>query len=668
MNLKSLKASNFLSFRELHYDFTNKAIIIKGDNTTDEGQKSNGSGKSAFGSAINYALIQDPLRGTDLRDVDLIRWGEQLSTIDLSIYCPVRKETLYIHRTIPLKGATTVALEIHKDGCDVKQDVAIATVLDGNKYILNWLGVAKEDLKNYYLINKNNYKSFFRSSNKDKIDIISRFSKSDIIDAVFPIIDNDIEILKNKKDQQDLDFSRVKGVIEFIKESITKEKQIGLDEQYQKQLDAIDFKINSLREETHKVEESIHSLKNESDGLAGVLKNKSELLNSQKTEINCLYLEDFSEVYKELNSAISETDSTITNLNGKLHEFLNKRDKVDQEIRSLNNLLAGKIECPDCGSKFLLNQERTIKSIQEEITEKSKLLNNFIAKIKDLELKITDLNLDKEAFKEEIRKTEEEERVVNSDYRSLQQSIFETENIISDIKQKINNKLIKINTLKDKIEQNSKLIEHQVALKGGLKKDTINSRLPELIKQHDENLKELSHLEKVLNKTIDEITGKTFTKNSLKGFKTFLVRKQLTTIQNTLNSFLKQMNSDLRVELDGYKELASGKVKEEITTNIFRGSLFKLGSLSAGELCRVDIAMILTIQRLINQTNPWGGLDFLQIDEVTEGVDSFGLKLILDSLSFLNTTVLITTHITADGVFNDQITISKRGGISELMA
>ena len=50
MRLEKLILKNFLTYQSLEYDFVNKPLLIQGKNLTDEGQESNGSGKSGIQS------------------------------------------------------------------------------------------------------------------------------------------------------------------------------------------------------------------------------------------------------------------------------------------------------------------------------------------------------------------------------------------------------------------------------------------------------------------------------------------------------------------------------------------------------------------------------------------------------------------------------------------
>ena len=94
-----LKLTNFLSFKELEYDFINGPVLLVGENRTDDGQESNGSGKTAIQSAIEKCWL-DYVSREKVRDADLIRHGADMSTIESWIHCPIRKQTLYIKRTL----------------------------------------------------------------------------------------------------------------------------------------------------------------------------------------------------------------------------------------------------------------------------------------------------------------------------------------------------------------------------------------------------------------------------------------------------------------------------------------------------------------------------------------------------------------------------------------
>ena len=185
---------NFLSFEELDYTFTKQTLGVTGENRTEEDQLSNGSGKSSLSQGLFYAIYGVNLRGKE--DKKLIRKGTKEAYTKVEIFCQKRKETLIIERTIPLKSSSKVSLTLKKD--DVETSVTVVTVLDANKYVINWIEITPEDAKSYYIVTKGNYSSFFRSSNTEKLALISRFVNFSNIDKTKGVISEKVGILEQE--------------------------------------------------------------------------------------------------------------------------------------------------------------------------------------------------------------------------------------------------------------------------------------------------------------------------------------------------------------------------------------------------------------------------------------------------------------------------------------
>jgi Fe-S cluster assembly ATPase SufC len=114
-----------------------------------------------------------------------------------------------------------------------------------------------------------------------------------------------------------------------------------------------------------------------------------------------------------------------------------------------------------------------------------------------------------------------------------------------------------------------------------------------------------------------------------------------------MNIVLQSFDSDLRVELEGFKMLANGQIREKIATHVWRadGERGVLEKFSAGEKSRIEVAAIIALQSLINQSAASGGLNFVMIDEIIESVDAYGIEIILNSLNKLDRTILLVTHV-----------------------
>jgi exonuclease SbcC len=156
---------------------------------------------------------------------------------------------------------------------------------------------------------------------------------------------------------------------------------------------------------------------------------------------------------------------------------------------------------------------------------------------------------------------------------------------------------------------------------------------------------------------------------NFKSFKTYLANKSLYNITNQTNLYLEKLGSSIRVKFEGYKELKSGKTKEQIDIRIFkfgedRGSF---GKLSGGEKARVEVATILALSSLINLSSDTGGLNLVIIDEILESLDSTGLRSIIKAMSNIDQFVMLVTHGKVDSSegFNE-VRIVKRNGVSSL--
>ena len=146
----------------------------------------------------------------------------------------------------------------------------------------------------------------------------------------------------------------------------------------------------------------------------------------------------------------------------------------------------------------------------------------------------------------------------------------------------------------------------------------------------------------------------------------FLANQSLDAIEFHCNRYLNDMGSDLTVKMEGFKMLANGTFKDEITAKIIRDVERTFSSFSGGERGRLLFASILANRHMINATHPYGGLDFLSVDEVFEGVDSIGLKHLIKSAKTLNITAMIITHVSDEDASSDVLTIVKENGVSTI--
>ena len=672
MRLGKIELKDFLSFEHLEYTFPDYPVLVQGENCTPaqmESQESNGTGKSSLGSGISYAVMQEALRKSDLQDCDLVRWGCDKATINLSIICDVREEILWIHRVIPSKGSTRLELSIEKSG--KKEPVKFATVKDGNSFILEWMGgISKEDLKSYFMINKDNYKSFFSSSNTDKIKIISRFSKSDKIDNVFPLLENDIDELNKSLDVPRREIQRLNGQLDVYRENLEEEKNRDLKKERDQKIKDLETKIEEAEKAKEEADANCKDYREKKAAAdATIKKNLAEITKVNKDiqieEKNI----DFDDIYTLIDTSVARFEHDKTEKEKEQAQKTKTKKELNEKFAAIEVCLMGTITCPKCGHEWVQENDLglTLPELVKEGENTGKQIESIQDEIGKIDTYIAGIESQIKEFVEEREVTEKDEKALREKINVLKQAVRTYENTNTDLDTNIKRYERHIATFEKEAatyEENIKTWKDTIIdLKGSV---LVNGKILEI----EEKIKETEDLIKKKEEEISGLESQLLELNSwklhFKDFKMELSKESLNVIQLHINKFLETMHSDLRVMVEGYKKLASGEIREEITPYVVRDSVKKFGSFSGGERARMEISMILAIQYMINATNPYGGLQFLHIDEITEGMDPLGVSMMMKSLDGMKFCMLVTTHVTARNLYDKNLVIVKENGVSRL--
>lgn len=225
--LKSIEAENLCAFRSLAYTLQQGVTtLIFGNNKDNDSQQSNGAGKSALLECIAVGLTGSPLR--KIRTEEIINDAAEQCRITLHLANDASNEELIIARSIPRKGASTVACKLYRGGELVTTDEAMQHSVDAyNKYILEKLGITREELLNNFILSKYRYEDFLSSSDKEKKEIINRFSNGILVDEAIARVEEDIEPLSSEQQKIDLELAGIDGRIEMLQEQIAKEVAVG---------------------------------------------------------------------------------------------------------------------------------------------------------------------------------------------------------------------------------------------------------------------------------------------------------------------------------------------------------------------------------------------------------------------------------------------------------
>lgn len=655
---------NFGPFESIDYDFQQEAIAVIGENRTQDDQLSNGSGKSFLEQGLFYGIYGVNLR--DKQDKKLIRKGFDTAYICVFIYCPIRRQTLKIERELRTKGSSVLAIYLISENDEIEK-VQFATVLDGNRYIANWVEISAEDAKSYYIVSKGNYNSFFRSSNTEKLALISRFINFSMLDKTKSIIDDKVLVLNEEKQVLDRSKASYEGKLSVYQEQLQEILDSNPEEEQLQEIKKAEDYIEDVKRAIELNELRISKEQQSVLGLKHSLSELEKLRTKVSEELSNIDTSNFDAIYKEIDEDVDVCRQEKRTKENSLNVIQNRIVDIKRTLNKIEVLLSGIIVCPNCQHEFFLKTDKTVQEIkkQKEVAEIE--LNKESEEKKIAEKSIEELDAVLDEYMSLKSQTDKEFDEVANQQRGLKKKVLELEHNIGSLDQQIKSKENLVKTLQNEIENGENLI----SLKLTYIKDLKNTKVVKKSTDEIENtIKETEHLiddqcKKITNKN-DEIFKIQRWTQRFKDFKMYLAMEQLKNIQSRANEILKSMGSDLRLMIEGFKVDAKGKVKEEITPYVFRDEMESFFYYSGGEQARTEIALILAIQQMINATKQYGGMQFLLVDEILESADSLGIENIISSIKFLKQSSIIVTHVPKINEEISQIRIIKENGISRL--
>ncbi len=214
------------------------ATLIFGHNADNESQQSNGSGKSTLIEAIAVGITGSPLR--KVRTEEIINDAADECRVRLVLTNGVSGEQLTIGRSIFRKGASEVHCSLTCGG--ESQQVAQPSVDAFNKYILDKLGISRDELYACFILSKHRYSDFLSTSYREKKEIINRFSNGVLVDEAVEKLREDIELVCRSLKASELELATLDGRIEMLTEQIRREEE----SRYEKQRSRAE-KIDSLQ-------------------------------------------------------------------------------------------------------------------------------------------------------------------------------------------------------------------------------------------------------------------------------------------------------------------------------------------------------------------------------------------------------------------------------------
>lgn len=356
--INKIQIKNICTLKDIEY-FFNQGVttLVFGHNLDNEGQKNNGSGKSALTEAIVFGLTGSPLR--QVKNDELINNDEKNAYIKITLDNTSINTELEIERTIYKKGSPDIVVTMYRDGKIVDDGSTIKSGVDEyNKYILELLGLTKEDIYNSYVLSKHKYQDFLSASDKDKKEIINRFSNGNLVDQSILAVQNDKRPLEDELNKSKLELSNNDGRISAIEEQIETE----MDNSETRRLSKIQ-RIKNTREQISKYQDSINESKIEKE-------QNEERLDKTKQANEVLNKIDQESDNKSIDQILDEINDKFLNLGVIQYD-------ISDISRSREDLMARINQQKDLLDKLSadLNERETELNTAKEI--ENKCLDNY---------------------------------------------------------------------------------------------------------------------------------------------------------------------------------------------------------------------------------------------------------------------------------------------------
>lgn len=257
--LVDIEAENLCAFRRFSYTLMQGVTtLVFGDNRDNDSQRSNGSGKSALIEAIAFGMTGSTLR--KVRGEEIINDGADECRVCLRFRNDGVDEVFRVERHIARKGGSTVECRIYRGGIAVMTDEAVQASVDAyNRFILEKLGITREELFSTFILSKHKYQDFLSAPDTQKKEIINGFSNGILVDRAIEKVVADLVPVEKELQEAALETAGIDGRIEMLTEQIEQEEE-------------------ALTEKARTREERIAGMKEAIQGKSAVIREKKSRL------------------------------------------------------------------------------------------------------------------------------------------------------------------------------------------------------------------------------------------------------------------------------------------------------------------------------------------------------------------------------------------------------
>lgn len=384
--LHTIKATNICAFEHFEYSpLQDQATLIFGNNMDDDSQNSNGSGKSALIEAIAIALTGETLRKVNMDEI--INDAYDTAEIFAKLVNTEAEIAVRINRKLSRKKPQEISIVM--DNCGELEEIKQATVSDYNDYILNLIGLTKDDIFSNFILTAKKYRSFLSSSDREKKEIINRFSNGVIVDESIAALNEDMAPVQKEQNEAEKKVAECRGRVEALVGEIARAVEESANRSANKKARIAEWKesiakkraeIREAKNAVSQADERLEALKVLDETMQKAEKKSTDTKTAYETVISEFgkagirfdydYEAEYNQLQNKLKSAVQQSDQCQEDLK-------EAKAKLQTVTEALNKLQ----ESYDDDMKKVADKESSIKG---KITELTALARNLQQQYKTL--------------------------------------------------------------------------------------------------------------------------------------------------------------------------------------------------------------------------------------------------------------------------------------------
>ena len=440
-------------------------------------------------------------------------------------------------------------------------DITRDSIANTNKYICELLQTNSAIHRCCDIMTIRDTTPFMNMDSKDKRQFIE-----DIFSInMFGIMMKDLKkMISDSKKDKDISFAKVSEIEKSLSSLITQKETISI--QIKERENVLQKRKNDLDEKINSVTEKIKSF---------VIKDTKEI----------------QEQIEKYDKAWTKIDKSIAKLNFEIVGDTHLSNSYKTELKKLSGVNT-EIKCDKCLQNITHDHIQTIEEQKQTLTKQ----------LEELTLKLS-------LSTEESDKLKSTKTKIHSKLRELNDELAESAQMVREL-DTLNASLSRLQDSRKDLDEDMDMVS--VSL------DSFDENIESTTTRKDEEQKVLAELQQKLSDfdICKFILGE-------EGVKSFVVKKLLDLLNNTIEKYLVALGMNVRCKFDEYFE-------ESITTD--KGKVFSYKNASGAEKKSLDFACSLSfsdMRRKINQVS--SNVEFY--DEVFDNaLDEKGLDLIMDVL------------------------------------